>query len=85
VFASPGSAQPVVGRLSTAGIANEAGEFTIQALGTLLAAVGGGLVFLSAAMVPTATDIRRVLGWLLAIGGFGVAFIGFAPSINVTF
>jgi hypothetical protein len=71
--------------LSTGGIANAAGSFDIQALGTLLAAVGGGLVFISAALMPTATVFRRVLGWLLVLGGFGVAFLGYAPSINVSF
>lgn len=71
--------------LSTAGIANAADEFTIQALGTLLAAVGGALVFVSAALVPPSATFRKVLGWMLVLGGFGVAFLGFAPSINVTF
>jgi hypothetical protein len=71
--------------LSTGGIARAAGEFDIHALGTLLAAVVGGLVFISAALMPTATVFRRVLGWLLVLGGFGVAFLGYAPSINVSF
>jgi hypothetical protein len=71
--------------LSTAGIANAADQFNIQALGTLLAAVGGGLVFITAALMPTSVVFRRVLGWLLVLGGFGVAFVGYAPSINVTF
>ena len=75
----------VAAGLSTAGIANAADTFDIQALGTLFAAVGGGLVFISAALVPTTVVFRRVLGWLLVLGGFGVAFIGYAPSIGVSF
>ena len=71
--------------LSTAGIANAADEFTIQALGTLLAAIGGGLVFISAALMPTSKVFRNVLGWLLVLGGLGVAFLGYAPSIDVAF
>ena len=71
--------------LSTAGIANAADDFTIQSLGTLIAAVGGALVFISAALAAPSAVFRRVLGWMFVIAGFGVAFIGYAPSIDVTF
>lgn len=71
--------------LSTAGIANAADEFTIQSLGTLIAAIAGALVFISAALAAPSAVFRRVLGWGIVIAGFGVAFIGYANSIDVSF
>jgi len=46
---------------------------------------GGVLVFISAALAAPSAVFRRVLGWMFVIAGFGVAFIGYAPSIDVTF
>jgi hypothetical protein len=61
------------------------GHFDILALGMLLAAVGAGLAFLAATLVPPSMVFRRVLGWMLVLAGFGIGFIGYAPSLNVNF
>jgi hypothetical protein len=61
------------------------GHFDILALGLLLAAVGAALAFVAAALVPPSIVFRRVLGWLLVLAGFGIGFIGYAPSLNVNF
>jgi hypothetical protein len=61
------------------------GHFDIQALGLLLAAIGAALAFLAATLVPPSVVFRRVLGWLLVLAGFGIGFIGYAPSLNVNF
>lgn len=71
--------------LSCAVWAKAPGHFDILALGLLLAAVGAALAFVAAALVPPSMVFRRVLGWLLVIAGFGVGFIGYAPSLNVNF
>ena len=72
--------------LSTAAYAVAAdGGFDILALGMLVAAVAGGLVFLSAAIVPGARGLRGVAGWLLVFSGLAVAFLGYAPLIHVQF
>jgi hypothetical protein len=74
------------GGLSTAAYAAAAsGGFNILALGMLIAAVTGLLVFLSAALVPGARGLRSVLGWLLVVAGICVAFLGYAPLIHVQF
>ena len=62
-----------------------AGQFDIVALGMLIAAVGAAMAFVASALVPPSMVFRRVLGWMLVIAGFGVGFIGFAPSLNVNF
>jgi hypothetical protein len=59
------------------------GHFDIVALGLLIAAVGAGMAFVASAIVPPSMVFRRVLGWMLVLAGFGVGFIGFAPSLNV--
>jgi hypothetical protein len=61
------------------------GHFDIIALGMLLAAVGAAMAFVAAALVPPSLVVRRVLGWLLVLAGFGVGFTGYAPSLNVNF
>jgi hypothetical protein len=61
------------------------GHFDILALGLLLAAVGAALAFVAATLVPPSMVFRRVLGWALVLAGFGVGFIGYAPSLNVNF
>jgi hypothetical protein len=61
------------------------GHFDIQALGLLLAAVGAALAFVASTLVPPSLVFRRVLGWLLVLAGFGIGFIGYAPSLNVNF
>jgi hypothetical protein len=61
------------------------GHFDIVALGLLIAAVGAGMAFVASAIVPPSMVFRRVLGWMLVLAGFGVGFIGFAPSLNVNF
>lgn len=72
--------------LSTAAYATAAeGGFNILALGLLIAAVSGALVFLSAAIVPGARGLRGVTGWLLVFAGIAVAFLGYAPLIHVQF
>ena len=72
--------------LSTAAyaVASSSG-FDILALGLLIAAVAGLLVFLSAAIVPGARGLRGVSGWLLVLAGLGIAFLGYAPLIHVQF
>ena len=60
-------------------------HFDIVALGLLVAAVGAGLAFVASALVPPSMVFRRLLGWMLVLAGFGVGFIGFAPSLNVNF
>ncbi len=60
------------------------GHFDVQALGLLVASVGAALAFV-AALVPPAAAARRALGWLLVLAGFGLGFIGYAPSLNVNF
>ena len=61
------------------------GHFDILALGLLLAAVGAALACLAATLIPPSMVFRRVLGWLMVLAGFGVGFIGFAPSLGVNF
>jgi hypothetical protein len=61
------------------------GHFDILALGLLLAAIGAGLAFVAATLVPPSMVLRRVLGWALVLAGFGLGFIGYAPSLNVNF
>jgi hypothetical protein len=61
------------------------GHFDILALGLLLAAIGAALAFVAATLVPPSMVFRRVLGWALVLAGFGVGFIGYAPSLNVNF
>lgn len=61
------------------------GHFDILALGLLLAAVGAAMAFIAATLVPPSLIFRRVLGWLLVLAGFGIGFIGYAPSLNVNF
>jgi hypothetical protein len=61
------------------------GHFDILALGLLLAAVGAAMAFVAATLVPPSMVFRRVLGWLLVIAGFGVGFIGYAPSLGTNF
>jgi hypothetical protein len=71
--------------LSTGGIAKASDTgFDIHALGTLLAAIGGALVFISAVAMPTKA-FRIVVGWLIVLGGLGIAFLGYGPSIGVDF
>jgi hypothetical protein len=62
-----------------------ADHFDILALGLVLAAVGASLAFIAATLVPPSMIFRRVLGWMLVLAGFGVGFIGYAPSLNVNF
>jgi uncharacterized integral membrane protein len=71
--------------LSAAGVAVDAGKFNIHALGILIAAIAGGLVFFAGAAMPRQMVIRRVAGWLLVLSGLGIAFLGYAPSVNVSF
>lgn len=61
------------------------GHFDILALGLLIAAIGAALAFVAAALIPPSMVFRRVLGWLIVLAGFGVGFIGYAPSLNVNF
>ena len=61
------------------------GHFDILALGLLIAAIGAALAFVAAALVPPSMVFRRVLGWLLVLAGFGVGFIGYAPSLGTNF
>jgi hypothetical protein len=72
--------------LSTAAYAVAAsGGFNILALGLLMSSVAGGLIFLSAAVVPGSRGLRGVAGWLLVLFGISVAFLGYAPLIHVQF
>ena len=74
------------GGLSTAAYATAAsGGFNILALGMLVAAVTGVLVFVAAALAPGARGLRSVSGWLLVFAGLSVAFLGYAPLIHVQF
>jgi hypothetical protein len=61
------------------------GHFDILALGLLIAAIGAALAFVAAALVPPSMVFRRVLGWMLVLAGFGVGFIGYAPSLGTNF
>jgi hypothetical protein len=61
------------------------GGFNILALGLLLAAVAGALIFVSAAVVPGARGLRGVIGWSLVFFGLSIAFLGYAPLIHVQF
>ena len=61
------------------------GHFDILALGLLIAAIGAALAFVAATLVPPSTAFRRVLGWALVLTGFGVGFIGYAPSLGTNF
>ena len=67
--------------LSTGGIGHSMG-FHLHALGTLLAAVAGGVIFLGALVVPGVV-FRRIAGWSLLVLGMGIAFLGYADSISV--
>jgi hypothetical protein len=71
--------------LSCASYAKAPGHFDILALGLLIAAIGAAMAFVAAALVPPSMVFRRVLGWMLVLAGFGVGFIGYAPSLNVNF
>jgi hypothetical protein len=61
------------------------GHFDILALGLLIAAIGAAMAFVAAALVPPSMVFRRVLGWALVLAGFGVGFIGYAPSLGTNF
>ena len=61
------------------------GHFDILALGLLIAAIAAVLAFVAAALVPPSAVFRRVLGWALVLAGFGVGFIGYAPSLGTNF
>jgi hypothetical protein len=61
------------------------GHFDILALGLLIAAIGAAMAFVAATLVPPSMVLRRVLGWALVLAGFGVGFIGYAPSLGVNF
>ncbi len=61
------------------------GHFDILALGLLIAAIGAAMAFVAAALVPPSAVFRRVLGWGLVLAGFGVGFIGYAPSLGTNF
>ncbi len=61
------------------------GHFDILALGLLISAIGAALAFVAATLVPPSMVFRRILGWLLVLAGFGVGFIGYAPSLGVNF
>lgn len=61
------------------------GHFDILALGLLIAAIGAAVAFVAATLVPPSMVLRRVLGWALVLAGFGVGFIGYAPSLGVNF
>jgi len=74
--------------LSTASYAKDTGpggHFDILALGLLIAAIGAALAFVAAALVPPSAVFRRVLGWGLVLAGFGIGFIGYAPSLGTNF
>jgi hypothetical protein len=71
--------------LSAGGVAVDAGKFNIHALGVLIAAIAGGLIFFVGAAMPRQMLIRRIAGWLLVFAGIGIAFLGYAPSVNVSF
>lgn len=61
------------------------GHFDILALGLLIAAVAAGMAFIASVLVPPSIVFRRVLGWMLVAAGFGIGFMGYAPSLNVNF
>jgi hypothetical protein len=61
------------------------GHFDILALGLLIAAIGAAMAFVAAALVPPSMVFRRILGWGLVVAGFGVGFIGYAPSLGTNF
>ena len=61
------------------------GHFDILALGLLIAAIAAVLAFVAAALVPPSAVFRRVLGWALVLAGFGVGFMGYAPSLGTNF
>jgi len=61
------------------------GHFDILALGLLIAAIAAALAFVAAALVPPSAVFRRVLGWGLVLAGFGLGFIGYAPSLGTNF
>ena len=61
------------------------GHFDILALGLLIAAIAAVRAFVAAALVPPSAVFRRVLGWALVLAGFGVGFIGYAPSLGTNF
>jgi len=61
------------------------GHFDILALGLLITAIGAAMAFVAAALVPPSMVFRRVLGWMIVLAGFGVGFIGYAPSLGVNF
>lgn len=69
--------------LSTAGYSNAADEFNIYSLALLVSTLAGALVLLTAMSLPGTA--RKVAGWFLVMAGFGVAFLAYAPSINVSF
>ena len=72
--------------LSTAGYAAAAESgFDILALGLLVCAVAGAVVFLSAAVLPDARAVRGAAAWLLVLAGIAVAFLGYAPLVHVQF
>ena len=43
------------------------------------------MAFVAAALVPPSMVFRRVLGWALVLAGFGVGFLGYAPSLGTNF
>lgn len=70
--------------LSAGGISIAAHAYSILSLATTLAAVCSGLIFV-VAILPRIPILRRVIGLLLVFGGLSVGFLGYAPSLNVTF
>lgn len=70
--------------LVVGGLAIEADEFTIQALGALIAAGIGALIFIASALLPHVKGFRNFAGWAILVAGAVVAFLGFAPSLEIT-
>ncbi len=71
--------------LTIAAISNATEQFETNSLAYVGLAVAWGLVFVSAALTPENRPFRNLVGWILLGAGALVAFMAYAPALEITF
>ncbi len=76
----------LVAVLSVAALLTPSGaEFETNTFAYLVLAVAWAFVFISAGLTPGERGFRNFVGWLVLIAGAVVAFMGYAPALEITF